>query len=118
MYRLPPETDLAFLRGARLLQVCIGVNEVILHFDDDLRITLLSDFAVAPKGEASARYTEPAAGCPALVRLLDEGIADAAVAAHGGLILRLDSGAMIEAFDTSDQYESFWIEGKQRRIIV
>jgi hypothetical protein len=53
-----------------------------------------------------------------LVRLLDDAVADAGVAAHGGLVVQFDPGAKLEAFDTSDQYESFWIECKQRRIIV
>jgi hypothetical protein len=47
MYRLPRETDLSFLLGAELLQVCVGMNEVILHFDREIRITVMADFAVA-----------------------------------------------------------------------
>ena len=37
MNGLPPDFDAAFLVGLTLIQVCVGENEVVLHFADDSR---------------------------------------------------------------------------------
>jgi hypothetical protein len=36
----PAEGELNFLLGLPLFQVCMGANEVILNFDDDVSITV------------------------------------------------------------------------------
>jgi membrane protease subunit (stomatin/prohibitin family) len=31
-----------FLKGRELLQICLGMNEIIFHFDEDCSVTVLS----------------------------------------------------------------------------
>jgi hypothetical protein len=118
MYGLKPDEDLSFLIGVEVIQVCIGVNEVILNGDRDVRITILSDFSVSRQGGAMARFDDPREGASALVELLNESIASAEATAAGDLRLVFASGAELVAFDTNKQYESFWIKGSGREIIV
>ena len=40
MYGLNPEINLSFLVGRELLQVCIGIHQVQLHFDKDVSISI------------------------------------------------------------------------------
>jgi len=40
MFGLPSDFDASFLEGAMVLQVCIGLHEVILNFDGDISITI------------------------------------------------------------------------------
>ena len=119
MYPLPKHVDLSFLVGAKLLQCCVGENELILNFDKEIRITVLSDFAVKAAGGASVvRYTRPTGGAGAVLPLLGDTVTRATATDHGGLLLAFTSGAHLELFDTSVQFESFWIQHKKTQIVV
>ena len=118
MYPLSKDVDLSFLIGIELSQVCVGKNEVILHFDPEARLTILSDFAVSEPGAGSIRYGETTIGGVALFRLLHDVVVQAKATEKGGLLLQFRSGASLEALETSEQYESFWIEDANHRIIV
>lgn len=118
MYPLTTHTDLSFLPGAKLLQCCVGENELILNFDNDIRITILSDFAVQVAGAPLMRYTRPTAGAPAVFPLLGDTVTGATATNAGGLLLRFASGTHVELFDTSKEFESFWIRNRRTEIIV
>lgn len=117
MYRLAQDADVSFMIGAELVQVCIGRNEIILNFEPDVRVTLLSEFSIS-QGTRTVAYAEGSAGGSALLPLLHDVISAAASTPRGGLVLTFQSGRSLEIPDTSDQYESFLIAGKGREIIV
>ncbi len=118
MYRLSKDADLSFLRGVELQQVCVGCNEVILNFDQDVRITILSSFAVAYKrGVPPIRYDD-ASGGSAFLALLHGTVSRGEPTDEGGLLITFRSGASITVFDDSDQYESFWLSNGNKQIIV
>ena len=52
MYGLPLDTDLRFLVGSVLTQVCIGENEVLLNFEPETSIMVA---ASARTGDRMAR---------------------------------------------------------------
>ena len=111
--------DLSFLRDIELLQICVGRNEVILHFEPNIRLTVLSDFGVMAPGESPMVYQDPLSGAAALFPLLNDKVDRVAVSDGGKrLALTFRSGTRLELMDTSDQYESFWIENGARKIIV
>ncbi len=118
MYRLSKDASLSFLIGVELLQVCVGRNEVILNFDRNVRLTILSDFSVSIAGGRSIIYKETITGAVALFPLLHDVIEQARATEEGGLFLKFRSGMCVEAFDTSEQYESFWISNGDKQIIV
>jgi hypothetical protein len=118
MYRLSKQTDLSFLVGIQLLQVCVGRNEVILNFDNDARITILSDFATGKHGDVLHRHQQPTSGALAIFPLLHSTVAQAVVTASGGLLLIFSTAECLEIFDTSSQYESFWIMRGDTKIVV
>ena len=118
MYRLSQDASLSFLIGVELLQVCVGKNEVILNFDRNVRLTILSDFSVSVAGGRSSIYQEITTGAVALFPLLHDVIGQASATEAGGLFLRFRSGMCVEVFDTSEHYESFWISNGDKQIIV
>ena len=118
MYRLGKDVDLSFLKDAQLLQVCVGKNELILNFDRGIRLTVLSDFVVSAPAGRPTEYQDPIQGAPSVLPLLHDSIAAARATDDGGLRLRFQSGSEVEIRDTSTQYESFWIQNGDRKLIV
>lgn len=118
MYRLSSTEDLSFLGHAELIQVCIGANEVILNFDRDVQITILADFGVTMANGAMVRYEEPSRGAASLIGLLNDSIATAEAVQSGDLRVVFASGVELVVFDSNPEYESFWIKGPNREIIV
>lgn len=118
MNGLSPDIDISFLLGTSLLQVCVGKNDLILNFDRDVRITLLSDFSFQEKDGLPEIYRETTVGAIALFLLLHDTVEQASATEGGGLMLKFASGRILEAFDTSQQYESFWIANGDQQIIV
>lgn len=118
MYRLSNTENLSFLVNAEVMQVCIGANEAILNFDNDVRITILADFSVAAADGVAVRYDDPRKGAAALAGLLGDSIAEATATPGGDLRVVFTSGVEVIAFDSNVQYESFWIKGPSGEIIV
>lgn len=118
MYRLSKDEDISFLCGVELLQVCVGKNEVILNFEHDVRVTMLSDFAVAKPGAPPTTYRDSSTGSVVLLRLLHDVVSCAAATDEGGLLLTFGSGTQLNVFDDCDKYESFWISHGDRQIVV
>ncbi len=118
MYKLSPDIDLSFLLGIDLLQVCVGKNEVILNFTDDVRITLLSEFLIKEADQELVTFHETSDGAQALVRMLNDEIEHAKATKEGGLLIAFRSGTTLGIPDTSEVYESFWISKGERQIIV
>ena len=119
MYGLSKNVDLSFLSGVELQQVCIGRNEVILNFDQDVRITVLSSLAVScERGTPPTRYDDVVIGGSMVLPLLHDAVSEAEATDEGGLLLAFASGGTIIVFDDSDQYESFWIAHGKEQIIA
>jgi hypothetical protein len=118
MYGLAENTDLSFLKGKQLLQVCIGCNEVILHFDRDLSINAQTDIGHSSGKVLSAVYKTPIAAAPVLVRFLHESVVNASVVLPGTLILEFSNGEGLEIHDASSQYESYQINYDGKTIVV
>jgi hypothetical protein len=97
--------------------VCIGQNEVILHFDNETSVMITTDVEVAVDTTATRFHDAPAAGT-ALTTLLGKSV-DAVDIEPGGVTrLEWSSGAVIRLFDTSDAYESYVIKSGDRTIVV
>jgi Family of unknown function (DUF6188) len=112
MYKLPTDLELSFVTGAQLLQVCVGQNEVIVNFDRNIRITILSEIevSVAAPAESNTRSARIAA----LLDLLGAQVVHAAITAAGALVVRFESGTTLEVLEDNECYESFWIQHGER----
>ena len=118
MYHLSTTEDISFLAHAEIIQVCVGANEVILNFDGSIRITILADFSVTMNNGMVVRYDDPRKGAAALIELLHDSIVTAEATINGDLRMQFASGTELVVFDSSSEYESFWIKEPNKEIIV
>ena len=122
MYGIPADLDLSFLNGAELIQIRLGVFEVIFCFHADTHLTC--------SGNSWDLFDETGAcidsGLPfprppyQLHRLLGQHVIGTYVAAPRFLDLIFEGGERLRVMDTSPEFESFTstTESPRRLIIV
>ena len=118
MYGLASDTDLTFLQGKDLIQVRIGVHEVIVAFDNDITIMIQSDIVHKIGNDIAACYRLPVSAMPALVRFLGTRVVTTTISPPGTLGLVFSNGETLELHDSSSQYESYHISHKAGLIVV
>ena len=117
MYGLPKNIDLDFLKGKRLVQICISSNQVIMRFDDDISISIESVIKLY-KGKEVWSYEVNTSINTDFINLLGNLIVDYTHYESGTLVLYFDHGSKIELNDDSENYESYQIIGNGQTIIV
>jgi hypothetical protein len=118
MYGLPPDIDLSFFHGKTLQQVCIGANEIILHFDADISITIMSPIECMVPGTALQEYEDYRKAAGVVVVFLQDVVASAKGHADGTLSLEFQGGGRLDVRDDSTHYESYMILNGQDCIVV
>lgn len=117
MYKLPPDISLSFLAERTLIQVCIGMHELILHFDNDISITVCSSIGLEGQSGQITEYVDFRQAAMPLCSLIGEAITSAQNAGNGVLALQFN-GKSLHFYDDSDDYESYIIEYEGRCIVV
>jgi hypothetical protein len=117
MYGIPKGTDLSFLEGCELLQVCVGEGEVILNFAPHVSIAIQSDVVIF-LGEHARRHRAATAIGKAMLPFLRQSITEATGTTDGTLRLTWDSGASSSILDTWREYESYVIRRGQDWTLV
>lgn len=110
MHGLAKEKDLSFLLERELLQVCVGVYQVILKFEGGIEISLECDYQVVPDLSSS-----PAAS---LLNLLGSRITNVEKSGNGGVVLGFSDRGTIRIHDSNKDYESYQIVTPEQQIIV
>jgi cytoskeletal protein RodZ len=118
MYGLPANLDLSFLHGRVLLQLCVGQNEVILNFDQDVSITVTSSIAFTFADGTYRHYTDWKEAAHTASALLGHQITSAKRKDGGTLCVKFDVDWWIEVFDDSQHYESYSIQNGRQLIVV
>jgi hypothetical protein len=119
MHGLPADFDGSFLTDCTLEQICVNENQISLHFDRDVVITLESEYlCVAPVSESDDDISQVVpAFQPTLIQLIGQSVVEVAGAKDGTLSMTFRSGHRLTLFDTP-QYESYQIRRGQHVIIV
>ena len=118
MYGLPKNIDLAFLLEKSLQQVCVGFNDLILQFDDDLGITITSECDYESKRDEVTRIEKYPLSASMICQLLGCSIVQAKGAEDGTLVLRFSNEDTLTIYDDSKEYESYQIKHREHLIIV
>jgi hypothetical protein len=111
---------LSFLIGRLVVQVAIGLYQVIFGFDDDVRISVYFEFRYYDgQGEWIWR-PEPDSSLLAArtVALLGETIESFESNANGTLTLTFSNGRHLTIMDSSKEYESYDITRPGQTIVV
>ncbi len=118
MYGLPAGIDLSFFHQRTLLQLCIGVHEVILNFDSEIRITVTSSIGFKGSSNSTLKYADFRQAAAVLVSLLHQKIIFAGAEGAGTLMLVFASNEIISIYDDSDKFESYTIINADKLIVV
>lgn len=118
MYGLDTSIDLSFLRGREVVQIAIGIHQVIFGFDADVSITVEGAFQYAARGECSKWGPGmPDAATPTL-RLLGRTVREVQGHSDGTLKIGFSNGDYLTILDASKQYESYQISSPGKTIVV
>ncbi len=126
MHGLAADTDLEFLVGSTLGQVCIGEHQVILNLlprgdpwtDPGTSITVESSVRLEMPTQAEFVSDAKLLLGPALVPLLGATVTDASVVPPGTLRLAWSSGHILDILDSHEHYESYVVQHGDRVIVV
>lgn len=112
MYGVPENLDLAFLRDAELIQVCLGLYQVQFNFFPEGSLSVMGEWELlAADGSEIDRSVQPPRARPfEFHRLLGQRIAGSLLSPPGWIALRFERGELLRVFDSSQQYESFSIQ--------
>jgi hypothetical protein len=111
MYGLPPNTNLDFLKGHTLIQVCFGENDLILNFSDSVSIAIFSSVAM----NRHSAFREVAGE---LLVLLNKDVSNVRWTPEGTITLELDNGNAIQIYDDSPNFESYTISSSLGLLVV
>lgn len=112
MNGVPANLDLAFLHGAELVQVCLGLHQLQFHFHPVGSISVEGGWELQDTDGRVIDLRQDGPDRPAyqLHRLLGCRVVDSRVAAPHWFALRFGNGMTLRVFDDSPQSESFQIE--------
>ena len=118
MYGLPKDIDLGFLVGAKLLQVCVGENEVIANFDPAVSVMIASAVRLHPADDLLRTLEDSKAIGSALLPLLGAAVRDASGTPDGTLHLVWENGTIVDILDSWAEFESYTIRNGDDLIVV
>lgn len=118
MYGLPENIDLRFLENAELLQVCIGVHELVLRFQDDIAITVMGKFLHESTAQAASPNASLAHFASTLTTLLEAKIVKVEATTDGTLRLCFSNKHRLTLYDDNPQYEAYTLTHGLRTIVV
>jgi hypothetical protein len=118
MYGLPPDLDLNFLSGKSLLQICVGVHDLILNFDRSVSITVTSSIGCAIAGGPHRKFEDFRQAAAVAVVLLYQTVTSAKGDADGTLSMEFHDGGHLDIYDDSKEYESYTIRHGEKLFVV
>jgi hypothetical protein len=120
MYGLKKQIDLSFLTGRELIQLAIGVYQVQFGFDEDVRISVESEFRYFDGQAEWIWRPEPGSSSIAAraVALLGATIESFGTNIDGTLTLAFSNQHRLTILDSSKEYESYDIARPGQTIIV
>jgi Family of unknown function (DUF6188) len=119
MYGLDMTIDLSFLIGREAIQIAIGQYQVIFAFDEDVRISVESEFRhISPDGDVSTWQPRAPQTAAATLRLLGAKVEKVSGQKDGTLKLTFSGGDTLTILDSSKDYQSYDISCPGRTIVV
>jgi hypothetical protein len=118
MNGLAKNVDLSFLVGRELIQIAIGIHQVIFSFDEQVTISIEGEFSLKTN-EGLTTWTPgaPRAACPA-IDLLGTSIDSVDAREDGTLQLFLSDGSRLTILDANKEFESYQICRPGMTIVV
>jgi hypothetical protein len=116
MFGLPKDFPYEQIRGAKLLQVCIGMHDIIFNFTDNISISINSSIESGLSDHI--RYIDFRKSAAEVSKLIDESISNASSSNGRDLELLFSNGHVLKIIDDSSEYESYIVNLKSKLIVV
>jgi len=117
MYGLPINLDLKFFNEKELLQVCIGLNDMIINFEGSIGVSITSKCVYECAGEV-LEIENYVLSANILCSLLGKKVTEAVNEDGKNLKLRFEGDCSLNIFDDSEHYESYVIIGAPEGEII
>lgn len=118
MNGLSKEVDLSFLNGREVIQVAIGIHQVIFSFDEEITISVEGEFRFdSTEGPSTWKPGAPQAASSA-IRLLGTTIERVDGREDGTLRLTFSNRDCLTIFDNNKDFESYQISRPGATIVV
>lgn len=117
MNGLDSAIDLSFLKGREVIQVAVGIFQVVFVFDEQVTISVESKFRFGSTDSCMWQPGEPHAASPAL-RLLGARVEQICSQRDGTLDLMFSNGDRLTILDSSKEFESYNIARPGQTIVV
>jgi hypothetical protein len=120
MHGLRQDIDLSFLYGRELVQLAIGLYQIILRFDEEVAISVEGEFRYFDGQDEWAWRPEPGSSlCAAHVASsLGMTIDSVRGDANGTLVLVFSNSHRLTLMDANKEYESYDITRAGQTIVV
>jgi hypothetical protein len=120
MYGLSKDIELSFLIRREVIQVAIGIYQIIFGFDEDVKISVQAQFKYFDGKTESVWIPEPGSAQIAArtVALLGATIESFKSYENGTLALMFSNGHRLNILDSSKEYESYDITRPGQTIVV
>lgn len=97
--------------------VCFNINQIYLHFDNHVTVTVESELDYKPASGAMQKLSPPVVETN-MMQLVGRKVMRIAASPNGTLSLTFDNGHVVECLDVSANYESYQISFNGQTIIV
>jgi hypothetical protein len=118
MHGLKKDIDLNFLNGRELIQVAIGMHQVIFAFDEDVAISVEGEFTYSNGKNTVVWKPGTPDAAATTVALLGTRIESTEGHQNGTLALTFSGGNRLTIPDSSREYESYQITRPGETIVV
>jgi hypothetical protein len=112
MHGVPADLNIGFLQGSKLIQVCLGENQIQFHFDPTGSISVEGDWELVKVIGLHFDSPEVTSKNPRshLHRLVGQNVVATEIMATKSFSLQFDNGDVLRIFDSSEEFESFTIQ--------
>jgi hypothetical protein len=119
MYGLSISTNLEFMLNKELIQICIGLYQIILKFSGELTITAECKMKLVNGAVVATIDSKTLSNASHLIPLLGKTILDVNNLRDGSVRLKFTDSQSLTIFDSNDSYESYQIDaGGTEKIVV
>lgn len=118
MYGLPENFDCSFFSGRIVEMLCVNANQIYLHFDRDVTLTLEGKYSLQKVDIALLKLVEVPYVEPDLFKLIEQAVSRVVARTDGTLSLTFANGFTLNCYDETNLYESYRIRNGDQITIV
>jgi hypothetical protein len=118
MYGIPIDFPKDIFLGKTIEMISFSVNQVTVHFDADISISIESSFSLTSSGEECTVQVFPLKSSN-LIRIIGQRVEDIKFEdSYKTVLIFLTEGDELRCYDDSTEYESLKINLPDREIII